>query len=154
MTTFDWNEPLDSPGCTYFWWTAIAVSAFDEDLDVTVYFETVALEKPPAQDPRLNELGAFVELAHEKLVQILRDSPEFLGLTRADADNALTRSEPGAFADAAELVLYLDGDTLVRFPFTDLPGAEEFGVGITVSRDGNTQLQDLGSSIEVGGGSA
>jgi hypothetical protein len=150
MTTFDWIEPLDAPDGSCFFWTDAIVWAFGEDLDVTVYYETPAVDAPPADDPRLLGLGAIVEAAHEHLVFVLRNNPESLGLTPAIAAIALERSDPGAFADATELTLYCDGDTLIRFPFADLPGTEEYGVGITAHPDGRLELQDLRESVEVG----
>jgi hypothetical protein len=155
MTTFDWIEPLDAPDGTCFFWTETTVAAFDEALEVTVYYEAASPKDAPSEEePRLSGLGVLVEAAHEHLICILRDRPEALGLTRGTADLALENRSPGAFADATEIVLYCDGDTLVRFPYADLPGTERFGVGITVHRDGALELQDLRESVEVGRGSA
>lgn len=154
MTTFDWIEPLDALEGSCFFWTETTVWAFDEDLEVTVYYETQSEDDAPTDEPRLLGLGAVVEAAHEHLLFVLRHDPTPLGLTRAIADIALERQGPGAFADATEIVLYRDGDTLIRFPYADLPGTEEFGIGVTVHPDGKLELQDLRESVVVGQASA
>lgn len=150
MPTFDWNEPLPSPDGSQFFWSETNLWAFDEDLSVTVYYEVESGQKMLAGDARLDRLSAIVEATHEYLKGVLRDAPALLGLSREQANAALERREPGAMADATEITLYRDGDSLVRFPYADLPGNEAYGVGITVDRFGKFELQDLRESVEVG----
>lgn len=158
MPSFDWNEPLDAPEGSCFFWTETKVQAFGEDLDLTVYFESRSEEvlppREPELDPRLTRLSEFVERAHEHLRQVLREHPEALGVSAEEAAIALANPEPGAFADATEITVYADGDTLVRFPYTDLPGTDEFGVGVAIKPGGTLELHDLRESVELGEGSA